>query len=111
MIEAAKIDGANPLQIFWTLILPMIRPALAAQFILWFMTVWNDYLAPTLYLNTPEHQTLQVGIANLNVEYATQRDYPLIMAASVVALLPILVVFLAFQRRIIEPVALTGQEG
>ena len=111
MIEAAKIDGASYLQIFWTLVLPMIRPALAAQFILWFMTVWNDYLAPTLYLNTPEHQTLQVVIANLNVEYATQRDYPLIMAASFVALLPILVVFLIFQRQIIESVALTGQKG
>jgi multiple sugar transport system permease protein len=111
MIEAAKIDGASYLQIFWTLILPMIRPALAAQFILWFMTVWNDYLAPTLYLNTPENQTLQVVIANLNVEYATQRDYPLIMAASFVALLPILIVFLIFQRQIIESVALTGQKG
>jgi multiple sugar transport system permease protein len=111
MIEAAKIDGASYLQIFRVMIVPMIRPAIAAQFILWFMAIWNDYLAPILYLNTPERQTLQVVIANLNVEFATQRDYPLIMAASFVALLPILVVFLIFQRQIIESVALTGSKG
>ncbi|WP_421734804.1 carbohydrate ABC transporter permease [Cellulomonas sp.] len=111
MIEAAKIDGASYLQIFRVMIMPMIRPAVAAQFILWFMYIWNDYLAPILYLNTPEKQTLQVVIANLNVEFATQRDYPLIMAASFVALLPILIVFLIFQRQIIESVALTGSKG
>lgn len=111
LIEAAKIDGASYLTIFGRMILPMIRPAIAAQFILWFMTVWNEYLAPILYLNSPEKQTLQVVIANLNVEYATQRDYPLIMAASFVALLPILVVFLVFQQQIIESVALTGTKG
>lgn len=111
IIEAAKIDGANFWQIFWRLIFPIIRPAVAAQFILWFMMIWNDYLAPILYLNTPERQTLQVVIANMNVQYATQRDYPLIMAASFVALLPILAVFLIFQRQIIESVALTGTKG
>jgi multiple sugar transport system permease protein len=111
MIEAAKIDGASYLQIFRVMVMPMIRPAVAAQFILWFMAIWNDYLAPILYLNTPSKQTLQVVIANLNVEFATQRDYPLIMGASFVALLPILIVFLVFQRQIIESVALTGSKG
>jgi multiple sugar transport system permease protein len=111
MVEAAKIDGASYLQIFRVMILPMIRPAIAAQLILWFMAIWNDYLAPILYLNTESRQTLQVVIANLNVEFATQRDYPLIMGASFVALLPILIVFLIFQRQIIESVALTGTKG
>ncbi|MBD9698639.1 carbohydrate ABC transporter permease [Flavimobilis sp. GY10621] len=111
LIEAAKIDGASYWQIFWRMIMPIIRPAVAAQFILWFMAVWNDYLAPILYLNTPSKQTLQVVIANMNVQYATQRDYPLIMAASFVALLPILAVFLIFQKQIIESVALTGTKG
>lgn len=111
IVEAAKIDGASYLQIFRVMILPMIRPAIAAQFILWFMAIWNDYLAPILYLNTESRQTLQVVIANLNVEFATQRDYPLIMGASFVALLPILIVFLVFQRQIIESVALTGTKG
>ncbi len=111
LIEAAKIDGASYFRIFTVLIMPLIRPAIAAQFILWFMGVWNDYLAPILYLNSPEKQTLQVVIANLNVQYATQRDYPLIMGASFVALLPILIVFIVFQRQIIASVALTGTKA
>ena len=111
IIEAAKLDGAGYLRIFTTLIFPAIRPAIAAQFILWFMAVWNDYLAPVIYLNTPEHQTLQVVIATFNSTYATQRDYPLIMTASFIALIPVLIVFVVFQRQIIESVALTGAKG
>jgi len=111
IIEAAKLDGASYLQIFFRLIFPAIRPAMAAQFILWFMAVWNDYLAPIIYLNTPEKQTLQLVIASFNAQYAIQTDYPLIMAASFVALLPVLIIFIIFQRQIIESVALTGGKG
>ena len=111
IVEAARIDGASYLQIFWTLIMPAIRPALAAQFILWFMAMWNDYLAPIIYLNSPGTQTLQLVIANFNAQYAIQTDYPLIMAASFVALLPVLIVFVVFQRQIIESIALSGSKG
>lgn len=111
IVEAAKIDGAGYMQTFIKLIFPLIRPAVAAQFILWFMGAWNDYLAPLIYLNTPEKQTLQVVIANLNAAYAIQTDYPLIMAASVVSLLPVLIVFIIFQKQIIESVALSGMKG
>lgn len=111
MIEAAKIDGASYLQMFSKLIFPVIRPAIAAQFILWFMAVWNDYLGPLLYLNSPEKQTLQVVIANLNAAYAIQTDYPLIMGASVISLIPVLLVFIIFQKQIIESVALSGVKG
>lgn len=111
VVEAAKIDGAGYLQMFFRLIFPLIRPAVAAQFILWFMGVWNDYLAPLIYLNSPEKQTLQIVIANLNAAYAIQTDYPLIMAASVVSLLPVLTVFIIFQKQIIESVALSGMKG
>ncbi|MET3558868.1 multiple sugar transport system permease protein [Streptococcus rupicaprae] len=111
VVEAAKIDGASYSKIFFQLIFPLIRPAVAAQFILWFMGVWNDYLAPLIYLNTPEKQTLQVVIANLNAAYAIQTDYPLIMAASVVSLLPVLIVFVIFQKQIIESIALSGMKG
>jgi multiple sugar transport system permease protein len=111
IVEAARIDGASYLQIFWKLIMPAIRPALAAQFILWFMAVWNDYLAPIIYLNSPETQTLQLVIANFNAQYAIQTDYPLIMAASFIALLPVLIVFIVFQRQIIESIALSGSKG
>ena len=111
IIEAAKLDGAGYLRIFFKLIFPVIRPAIAAQFILWFMAVWNDYLAPIIYLNSPEKQTLQLVIATFNATYASQTDYPLIMAASFIALIPVLVVFLIFQRQIIESVALSGSKG
>lgn len=111
IVEAAKIDGASYLTIFSKLIFPLIKPAVAAQFILWFMGVWNDYLAPLIYLNTPSKQTLQVVIANLNAAYAIQTDYPLIMAASVISLIPVLVVFIVFQKQIIESIAISGVKG
>jgi multiple sugar transport system permease protein len=111
IIEAATLDGAGYLRIFGTLIFPAIRPAIAAQFILWFMAVWNDYLAPIIYLNSPEKQTLQLVIASFNATYASQTDYPLIMAASFIALIPVLLVFVIFQKQIIESVALTGAKG
>jgi multiple sugar transport system permease protein len=111
IIEAAKIDGAGYTRIFFTLIFPVIRPAIAAQFILWFMAVWNDYLGPIIYLNSPEKQTLQLVIASLNMTYASQTDYPLIMAGSFIALIPVLVVFAVFQKQIIESIALTGAKG
>lgn len=108
IVEAAKIDGAGYFQIFTKIIIPSIKPAIAAQFILWFMGVWNDYLAPLLYLNSPEKQTLQVVIASLNSQYALQTDYPLIMAASVVSIIPVLLVFIIFQKQIVESIALSG---
>ena len=111
LVEASLIDGASYPQIFWKVIFPLIRPAIAAQFILWFMAVWNDYLGPIIYLNSENVQTLQLVIANFNATYAIQTDYPLIMAASLVALLPVLIVFLIFQRQIIESIALTGSKG
>ncbi|MFD1991496.1 carbohydrate ABC transporter permease [Paenibacillus nicotianae] len=111
IIEAAKIDGTSYFGIYARIIFPLIKPAIAAQLILWFMGIWNDYLPPILYLNSPEIQTLQIVIANFNANYAIQSDYPLIMAASVVSLLPILIIFLIFQRQIIESVAISGVKG
>ncbi|PZD94192.1 carbohydrate ABC transporter permease [Paenibacillus sambharensis] len=111
IIEAAKIDGASYFGIFTSITFPLIKPAIAAQLILWFMGIWNDYLAPIIYLNSPEKQTLQLVIANYNATYAIQTDYPLIMAASIIALLPMLIVFLIFQKQIIESVAISGVKG
>ena len=68
LVEAALLDGASYPQIFWRLIFPLIRPAIAAQFILWFMAVWNDYLGPIIYLNSENVQTLQLVIANFNAD-------------------------------------------
>ncbi len=111
MLEAAKIDGAGYLQVFGRMVVPLIKPAVAAQFILWFMAIWNDFLAPIIYLNTPEKQTLQLVIASMKTQYAIQTDYPLIMTASVIALIPVLAIFAIFQKQIIESIALTGSKG
>ncbi|WP_322906381.1 carbohydrate ABC transporter permease [Paenibacillus campi] len=111
IIEAAKIDGSSYFRLYSSITFPLIKPAVAAQLILWFMGIWNDYLAPIIYLNSPEVQTLQLVIANFNATYAIQTDYPLIMAASIVALLPVLIVFLVFQKQIIESVAISGVKG
>jgi len=108
LIEAAVIDGAGFSRIFWQIMLPLAKPAVAAQAILWFMGVWNDYFAPSIYINTPEKQPLQVVIQSFNAYYAIQTDYAGIMAASVLSLIPILLVFILFQRQIINSVAMTG---
>ncbi|WP_438351869.1 carbohydrate ABC transporter permease [Paenibacillus sp. FA6] len=111
IIEAAKIDGSSYFRLYSSITFPLIKPAIAAQLILWFMGIWNDYLAPIIYLNSPEKQTLQLVIANFNATYAIQTDYPLIMAASIIALLPMLITFLVFQKQIIESVAISGVKG
>ncbi len=110
MIESARIDGASFFRIFWAIMLPNARPAIAAQAILWFMGAWNDYFAPSIYLNDDKLLTVQVMIARLNAMYAINTDYPLLLTASVLALLPILIVFIVFQKQIIASVAMTGMK-
>lgn len=111
LIEAARLDGCSFFKIFYKIIFPLAGPAISAQVILWFMGIWNDYLAPAVYINTPEKMTIQTVIASFNATYAIQTDYPLIMAAAVVSMLPILIVFIVFQKWIIESVAITGVKG
>ena len=108
LIESARIDGAGFFRVFWTIMFPNAKPAIAAQAILWFMGVWNDYFAPSIYLNDPAKATVQVMISQLNAMYAIQTDYPLLLAASVIAMLPALIIFMIFQKQIIASVALTG---
>ena len=111
IIEAAKIDGCSIFKIYYKIVLPLIKPAIVAQFILWFMAIWNDYLAPTIYLNSPEKKTIQTVIASFNSTYAIQTDFPLIMAASIVSMIPMLLVFMVFQKVIVESVAISGVKG
>lgn len=108
MIESARIDGAGFFRIYLQIMMPNAKPAVAAQAILWFMGAWNDYFAPSIYLNNPNKLTVQVVISQLNAMYAIQTDYPLLLAASVVALLPCLIIFMIFQKQIIASVAMTG---
>ena len=111
MGEAAKIDGCGYFKMYYKIFLPLMKGALMTQIILWFMGIWNDYLAPSIFIQDEQWFTLQVGIRSFNDYYAVNSDYPLIMAASVLAILPTLLLFFFFQRYIIESMAVTGVKG
>ena len=111
LVEAAKIDGCGYFRIYYQIFLPLMKGALMTQLILWFMGIWNDYLAPTIFIQDDEWFTLQVVIRSFNSYYAVNSDYPLIMAASVLSILPTLLLFFFFQRYIIESVAISGVKG
>jgi multiple sugar transport system permease protein len=111
LVEAAKIDGCGYFRMYYQIFLPLMKGALMTQLILWFMGIWNDYLAPTIFIQNEEWFTLQVVIRSFNSYYAVNSDYPLIMAASVLAILPTLILFFIFQRYIIESMALSGVKG
>ncbi|MCR4732307.1 MAG: carbohydrate ABC transporter permease [Lachnospiraceae bacterium] len=108
MMEAAKLDGCSYFGTYWRVFLPLMKGALGTQLMLWFMGIWNDYLAPTIFLRSESKWTLQVVIRSFNSYYAIQSDYALIMAASVIAMIPTLLLFFIFQRMIIESIAISG---
>ncbi len=104
--EAATIDGAGHLRIFFQIILPLIRPALSTVGIFAFMASWNSFLWPLVVIRSPEFQTLPLGLAALQGQFTTEWD--VVMAGSVVAILPIALVYLLAQRHVIAGVAHTG---
>ena len=104
--EAASIDGAGHFRIFWTVILPNIRPAIATLAVFAFMGSWNSFLWPLVVLRSPELQTLPVALAGLQGQYTTQWD--IVMAGSVVSILPMLAIYLFAQKYVIQGVANTG---
>ncbi|MEW9525832.1 carbohydrate ABC transporter permease [Agrobacterium radiobacter] len=109
LCEAARIDGMNEYQIWAKIMLPLSKPALSTLTIFTFVTTWNDFLGPMIYLTKTELKTIQIGLRMFISQYSA--EYGLIMAASVVALIPVLVVFLALQRFFVEGVASTGLKG
>lgn len=109
LCEAARIDGMNEYQIWARIMLPLSKPALSALVIFTFVTTWNDFLGPMIYLTKTELKTIQIGLRMFISQYSA--EYGLIMAASVVALIPVLIVFLSLQRFFVEGVASTGLKG
>ena len=107
--DAARIDGANTLQIIGRIMLPMAMPALATVIIFTFQATWNDFLAPLIYLQRPELYTVTLGLQFFRSTYTTNWAY--LMAASLVTTLPVIVVFFAAQRYFIEGITLTGVKG
>jgi multiple sugar transport system permease protein len=107
--EAAKLDGAGYFKTFWRVMLPLAGPALAAVTILEFQGAWNDFFWASLLLQTPDHYTVQIGLAQFVFQYGT--EWPKLMAASVIAIVPIAAIYLVFQRYFVAGVASTGVKG
>jgi multiple sugar transport system permease protein len=109
LCEAARIDGMNEYQIWWRIMLPLSKPALSTLTIFTFVNTWNDFLGPMIYLTKTELKTIQIGLRMFISQYSA--EYGLIMAASVVVLIPVLVVFLSLQRFFVEGIASSGLKG
>ncbi len=107
--EAALMDGASRLGVWWRIILPLSQPALAALAIFSFLFAWNDFLWPLVATNDPQMRTIQLGLAMFQGRYGTQWTY--LMAGTVTATIPAIAVFLLGQKRFIEGITLTGLKG
>jgi multiple sugar transport system permease protein len=104
MLEAARIDGAHELQIMYRVIMPMVRPALAAVAIFAMIAAWNDFLGPLIYLQDDSKRTLAIGLQFFRSLHDVQLN--LLMAASVLVILPVIILFILFQRYFIEGVTI-----
>ncbi|MAM54324.1 MAG: sugar ABC transporter permease [Microbacterium sp.] len=110
MDEAARIDGAGHLRIFWAIIVPLIKPALITCAIFSFIWSWNDFLGPLIYLTSPENYPLPIALRLWNDQTSTS-DYCATVTASFLALVPILIFFIVFQRFLVDGVATQGLKG
>jgi len=106
LIEAARVDGAGELQVFWRIVLPMSGPLIAVLTILTFVWRWNDFLWPLVALQTPDKFTMSVGLNSLNGAYSHPWDQ--VMAVTLISMVPVLVVFLLFQKRFVQGIAESG---
>ncbi|MFI4861120.1 MAG: carbohydrate ABC transporter permease [Phycisphaerales bacterium JB063] len=110
LLEAARLDGASALSIYWRLMLPLSKPVIAIVAIYTFMFTWNDFMAPLIYLNSPENRTLALALNSFNGQYGTD-DRHLLMAASFVTMLPCILLFFAAQRFFVDTGAGSGLKG
>ena len=109
LCEAARIDGLSEYGIWWRVMLPLSKPALSTLVIFTFVSTWNDFRGPMIYLTKTELKTIQIGLRMFITQYSA--EYGLIMAGSVIALIPVLIVFLALQKYFVQGVASAGLKG
>jgi multiple sugar transport system permease protein len=107
--DAARVDGASELRIYWQIVLPLARPALIVVAIFTFLDNWNDFIGPLIYLSNPDKFTVALGLASFQGLYSTQWAY--LMAASTVMTVPTVVLFFAAQRYFVRGIVLTGIKG
>jgi multiple sugar transport system permease protein len=108
--EAARIDGCNDLAIFWRIIMPLSRPALTVVALFSFTGVWNDFLGPLVYIQRPQQFTLALGLQNFQTQLGGTPWHQL-MAASVLVILPVIILYFLAQRTFIEGISTTGMKG
>ena len=109
LTDAARIDGASEPRIYWQLILPLTKPALATVVLFQFLSSWSDFLGPLLYLRDSDMFTIAVGLQMFHSEHDT--EFHLLMAASTILTVPIIVIFYLVQRTFIQGITLTGLQG
>ncbi|MCY3020811.1 MAG: carbohydrate ABC transporter permease [Planctomycetota bacterium] len=109
LLEAARLDGASEWRVFWTIILPLSKPALLTVMIFTILREWNDFMGPLIYLTSESNRTLALGLAHLRGVQGT--EWGLLMAASLLMILPALALFFVAQRFFIEGIALTGTKA
>lgn len=107
--DAARIDGCSEFGVFWNVILPLAKPAIAALAIFTFVRSWNDFLWPVIALNKPQNYTLTVGVANMQGEFMT--DWGIIFSGAALAALPMIIFFLVFQKYFLEGVRMGALKG
>lgn len=108
--DAAGVDGASELQILWSIILPLAKPALAVVALFQFIFAWNDFLGPLIYINHRENFTIALGLREMQNAVGLS-DINTIMAASTMTILPVILVFFVAQKTFIQGVTLTGLKG
>ncbi|MGC4191649.1 MAG: carbohydrate ABC transporter permease [Thermomicrobiales bacterium] len=106
LLDAARIDGASEARIYWDIVLPLARPALATVGLFAFVGTWTDFLNPLIYLNDPKLYTLSIGLYNFFSEHGV--EWGPLMAACVIFSIPLVMVFIIAQRHFIEGISLTG---
>lgn len=109
LLEAARIDGLSEYGIFSKIALPLSKASITTLVIFSFVTIWNDYMGPMIYLDTESKKTIQLGIKMFMGQYST--EWGLIMAVSVMALIPVLIIFLIGQKQFVQGIASSGIKG
>lgn len=107
--DAARIDGCTPFGIFWRIFLPLSKPALATLGIFTFMFTWNDFIRPLIFINSIPKMTIPLGLSAMQGMYST--DWPVLMAGSMISILPVLVAFLFAQEYFVQGITLSGLKG
>ena len=108
--EAAKLDGCGHLRTYWSVVLPLSRPAIITSAIFTFINAWNDFMGPLIYLNTPSKYTVSLGLMMFRDQEGIS-NYGSMIAMSLVALVPVIAFFMAFQRYLIDGMATSGLKG